>query len=311
MSAKTTVPPKLPTRPFKVPLGYSLVLISSLGFGFSVLYTYQSYRIKITKPLPSSDEIAAANAALPNIWKQKPQVDNVDADLERDEYWSGIKKRRKEMVGMASGVVLESAVGTGRNIGYYDAKKVWEVTMVDQSRALLDVCKKKWEHESERSKGKEGVPTAQFLVGDLGRDEVGQVLRSSFDGREQSKFDTVVQTMGLCSTPDPVKFLNNLGEVVKEDGRILLLEHGKSHYDWLNLLLDHTALDHAMEHGCWWNRDIGAIIEKSGLRVEEVKRFNFGTLWWIILRPQEKAKELPAVASKATASQPRAWWQIW
>jgi len=290
------------------------VLISSLGFGFAVLYTYQSYRVELRKPLPSLDEIDTVNASLSNTWKQKKRVDSVDADLEWDEYWSGITKRRKELVRMASGEVLESAVGTGRNVGLYDAKKVKGLTMVDQSRVLLDVCREKWTKESDRMKGKGGVPSAQFLVGDLGRDEVGHVLRSGTGaldtGDEANKFDTVVQTMGLCSTPDPVKFLDNLGQVVKQDGCILLLEHGKSHYDWLNQLLDHTALNHAKEHGCWWNRDIGAIIEKSQLRVEEVKRFNFGTLWWIILRPQEKPKELPIAVLKAQQSEP-SWWQIW
>lgn len=249
------------------------------------------------------------NASLADTWKQKKRVNEVDSDLEWDEWWSGITKKRRELVGQARGQVLESAVGTGRNVGLYDPEKVTGFTLVDQSQAMLDVCRAKWKDEKLQN----GLATAKFLVGDLGRDEVGKVLRhGQFEAGddEESKFDTVVQTMGLCSTPDPVKFLNNLGQVVKQDGKILLLEHGKGHHNWLNQLLERTSLAHAKEHGCWWDRDIGAIVEQSDLRVEEIKRYNFGTLWWIILRPQERAKEIPAAVSDERDRKSR-WWDFW
>ena len=98
-------------------------------------------------------------------------------------------------------------------------------------------------------------------------------------------FDTIVQTMGLCSTPQPAQILRNLGSIVKPTGgRILLLEHGRGHYDWLNRILDNRAPGHADQHGCWWNKDIGEIVEESGLEVVEMKRYHFGTTWWFILK---------------------------
>ena len=102
-------------------------------------------------------------------------------------------------------------------------------------------------------------------------------------------FDTVVQTMGLCSTSDPVRLLRHLGSLTDpEHGQILLLEHGRSHYAWLNDILDSLAKTHAMKHGCWWNRDIKKIVEESGLEVVTLKRYHFGTTWWIELRPSRK-----------------------
>ena len=94
--------------------------------------------------------------------------------------------------------------------------------------------------------------------------------------------------MGLCSTPQPSVLLAQLGSTVNPvNGQILLLEHGRSHYTWLNWILDKTAPAHADRHGCWWNRDIGKIAEESGLEIVKIKRYHLGTTWWIELKPKK------------------------
>jgi methyltransferase OMS1 len=102
------------------------------------------------------------------------------------------------------------------------------------------------------------------------------------------KFDTIIQSMGLCSHHSPVALLRNLGNACKEDGNIILLEHGKSHYDWLNRILDRFAEKHAETWGCWWNRDVEAILKESGLRVVKLRRYHFGTTYWIEAKPPSK-----------------------
>ncbi|EEP82477.1 conserved hypothetical protein [Uncinocarpus reesii 1704] len=72
-----------------------------------------------------------------------------------------------------------------------------------------------------------------------------------------------------------------------ERGQILLLEHGRSYYGWVNKLLDDLAPAHANQHGCWWNRDIGKIVEQSGLEIVESKRWHLGTTWKYVLRPRQ------------------------
>lgn len=105
-------------------------------------------------------------------------------------------------------------------------------------------------------------------------------------------YDTVLQTMGLCSTPDPVAHLRHLGTLAnQEHGQILLLEHGRSHYGWVNRILDNLAKHHADRYGCWWNRDIGRIVEESGLVVGRVRRYGLGTTWWVELRPRRRGEE--------------------
>ena len=87
------------------------------------------------------------------------------------------------------------------------------------------------------------------------------------DGQPLSKFptasfDTVVDSFGLCSHEDPVQVLQEASRVCKPNGRILLLEHGRAHYDFLNARLDSSAEAHHQKWGCYWNRDINAIIKQ-------------------------------------------------
>lgn len=107
------------------------------------------------------------------------------------------------------------------------------------------------------------------------------------------KYDTILQTFGLCSVADPGVLLANMAAVVKPDsGRIILLEHGRGWYDWINTKLDQFALPHFQRYGCWWNRDIEGIVREAagripGLEVVGVERpllTHFGTTLVIELR---------------------------
>lgn len=73
--------------------------------------------------------------------------------------------------------------------------------------------------------------------------------------------------------------------MVRPGGRLLLLEHGKASYDWLNEKLDAGAQKHHRTWGCWWNRDILGIVEAAGLEIESVSRWHFGTSYLIVARP--------------------------
>lgn len=105
------------------------------------------------------------------------------------------------------------------------------------------------------------------------------------------KFDTVVQSMGMCSHHSPVRLLQSLGDACKDDGKIILLEHGRSKYEWLNLILDRHAERHAETWGCWWNRDVEGILAQSGLRINKISRYHFGTTYWIEAQPPLRGME--------------------
>ena len=170
--------------------------------------------------------------------------------------------------------MLEASAGTGRNTKYYalgGARKVESLTFVDSSAPMLKLARRAFQQRSPDCKH------ARFVV----RDAATPGLRAPSGG----KFDTVLQSMGVCSHRSPVQLLRALGEACKPDGTIVLLEHGRSHYGWLNRILDRAADRHAHAWGCWWNRDVEAIVRASGLRVVTLKRYHLGTTYWIEAKP--------------------------
>lgn len=102
-----------------------------------------------------------------------------------------------------------------------------------------------------------------------------------------SSFDTVVDTFGLCTFEKPLDVLAEMQRVCKKDGKILLLEHGKSNWDWLTRYLDERAPAHAHKWGCWWNRDIDHIVRQSGLTIVQESRHHLGTNYLIVAKPQK------------------------
>lgn len=198
--------------------------------------------------------------------------------------------KRKDLISRVQGDVLEVSCGTGRNLSYYELGErrgtdlngraavlgCRSLTLVDLSPQMVAIAEEKFKELHPPDSG--SVPVS-FRAEDAGSVTVGS-------GKKY--YDTIVQTMGVCSMSDPVSTLRHLGEITEPvNGRILLLEHGRSYYGWLNRILDNLASAHADRHGCWWNRDIGKIVEESGLEVVEEKRWHFGTTWRFVLRPKQ------------------------
>ncbi|KAL1896496.1 hypothetical protein Sste5346_004530 [Sporothrix stenoceras] len=264
-----------------------------------------------------------------------------DASLDVPERIMGIKNERKKLAKESKGAVLEVAVGTGRNVGYYlwdpasftpdyvkssrtatedllngnrERPTITSYTGVDLSGEALGIA---------RTQLRVTVPAVASAIPkkaaaiDDDRVAVGTEVVNALDGKVRLirgdamqplplpanakesgvYYDTVVQTFGLCSVADPVKLIANMAAVVKPDtGRIVLLEHGRGWWSVVNSLLDKYAGSRFVRYGCWWNRDMEAIVSKAqeavpGLEVVSVKQpgwLQFGTLWKIELKVAEK-----------------------
>ncbi|KFZ04362.1 hypothetical protein V501_09185, partial [Pseudogymnoascus sp. VKM F-4519 (FW-2642)] len=226
------------------------------------------------------------------------------------------------MAAKARGKVCEVSVGTGRNMGFYEfgalmtgevegkekkgkkgeereeGGKVTSFTAVDKSPQMIAVAREKFSREHP------GVRGVQWVVQDASlplppppssssstSPTSSTTSPASSSSSSEQKYDTILQTMGLCSTPAPAALLLNLSNHLAPGGRILLLEHGRGYWGWLNNILDALAPGHAERFGCWWNREVGGILEEvekmGGLRVVEVRRRNWGTTWWVELRRAE------------------------
>lgn len=101
-----------------------------------------------------------------------------------------------------------------------------------------------------------------------------------------------VDTFGLCSVENPSATLTECARVCRDDGRVLLLEHGQTKsWGWLARYLDSGASQHARDWGCWWNRDIHALLAASGLSVVSHEVRHFGTTHIVIARPSSVAAD--------------------
>ena len=184
-----------------------------------------------------------------------------DADVTTHEYLSGIEGMRKSLLGHATGAVLEIGAGTGRNSALFSPTAVSSLTLVDFSLPMLQQAERKLAAADSSS----CIPT-RLLVADAAALPFAD-----------ASFDTTVDTFGLCSYEDPEKVLSELKRVTRSGGRILLLEHGSSSFDWLSNFLRRNECAHAHTFGCYWARDMSNIIAQAGLQPSHVERKHFGT----------------------------------
>lgn len=247
-------------------------------------------------------------------------ADTFDSEVGFSEWLMGINTKRARLAGMCTGHVLEASCGTGRNLGYFflgRGSSVESLTFVDLSPKMVEVCRRKWEALYSGSKKEQlrGGLQVRFLT--------GSVLANmpTPPGKTNGKYDTILQTMGLCSTSAPVELLVNLAQYLdtsNPDARILLLEHGRSYRKWLNTILDNSAEKHAEIHGCWFNREIASIVEeaaqKAGLEVVREKRWHFGTTSIFELKPTKTSTEKAVEQKKDVgeeAPKKGGWFGFW
>lgn len=267
--------------------GLSPRILTFMGVGLLSISTYCGY-------LYTSYRREAAKAAELNVPadvsdRYNSTASTFDADVATSETLMRLGRKRSDLIQQARGNVLEVSCGTGRNLGYYDLsngpRSCRSVSFVDLSPQMVEVTRQK-AREVLDSKVLQRVAFRQCDAGAVSTSVMPAAGRDAAGWMRPRYFDTVVQTMGLCSMPDPVRTLQHLGSITEpQKGQILLLEHGRSYYEWLNRVLDNLAPAHANRHGCWWNRDIGQIVRDSGLEVMEVKRWHLGTTWRVVLRP--------------------------
>jgi len=243
------------------------------------IYTLTAYTVYLYTTLSASPPAPPSSSPSPDHSpRYNTTAPTYDASVSLIEATTGINRRRRTLISQAHGHVLEACAGTGRNALWYDMQKVRSVAFVDKSGPMLEIARKKWRGMYPRDE------RAGFWVQGVG--EPLPIATENENGMPREGFTTIVQTMGICSTPDPSATLAHLGTLAHPtDGRILLLEHGRGHYGWINWILDRSAARHAEKHGCWYNRDVGAVVAKSGLVVEKAERSQFGTLWYVEARP--------------------------
>ncbi|CRK37826.1 hypothetical protein BN1723_015253 [Verticillium longisporum] len=300
---------------------YPLLAAGVVALGGGI---YVSMMISSFAGEPSADLEASPTGRPPQFTRESAR--QFDSSLDASEEAMGIISLRKDIGRLAMGHVLEVALGTGRNLAFYDwssivpsqnnmapekpdapQQAILSFTGVDISADMLGVAIDKLPMavpgmidmtptvSARTTSSGGGWREFAYLGGKI------RVAQCDIQGLlpppeptvcNDQKYDTVVQTFGLCSVSDPEKVLSNLASAVKlGTGRIILVEHGRGWWRLVNTLLDWSALAHYRKYGCWWNRDIVGIIESAakltpGLRIVRLERpfiTQLGTTVWIEL----------------------------
>ncbi len=168
---------------------------------------------------------------------------------------------RRELLDAVRGRTLEIGCGWGHNFPHYPAEASVAAFDLDQARVRAAA--------QRRSPIRLTVADAQHLAwGD-------------------QSFDSVVGTLVFCSIPQPELALAEVRRVLKPGGQLFLLEHVRSHREWLGKAQDWLAPAWLWATGdCHLNRNTEATVRAAGFEIERVKIGFGGLLKLMVAKPR-------------------------
>lgn len=170
---------------------------------------------------------------------------------------------RRRLFGDATGRVLDVACGVGTNARFLPPESTY--VGIDVSSDVL-------------------ARAEQRLQGRSRETTLHEMDAQNLDFPDDS-FDTVVSSMSTCTFPDPVEALAEMNRVCVPDGRVLLLEHGRSSVGPIARFQDWRADAHFEKHRCRWDQEPLAVAAESPLRVVDSSSAVLGMITAIEARP--------------------------
>ncbi len=162
-----------------------------------------------------------------------------------------VARLRAEWIPRAHGEVLEVGIGSGLNLAFYSAE-VHHVLGVDPSRELLALAHNR-------------IRLAHFKI-DLLLQSAEHALPLA-DGC----IDSAVVTWTLRSMTDPLQALREVKRVLKPEGHLIFVEHGRAPNSNVAIWQDRiTPLWKHIAGGCTLNRKIDELIRTAGFQVAEL-----------------------------------------
>jgi ubiquinone/menaquinone biosynthesis C-methylase UbiE len=162
-----------------------------------------------------------------------------------------IARRRKQIIPLARGRVLEIGMGSGLNLPFYNPDHIDFIWGLDPSEGLIKMAGQKAAR----------LPFRVHLMAISG-EEIPL---------ENHSADTVVVTYSLCSIPDVSKALKEMHRVLKPGGQLLFCEHGRSPdapvTRWQDAI---NPLWMKVSGGCHLNRPIPGLIRNSRFHINHL-----------------------------------------
>ena len=161
-------------------------------------------------------------------------------------------KQRAKVVPLAKGNVLEIGIGSGLNLSFYDKDKVNSLIGIDPSIETWTL--------NENLTQELGFEFNYFQTG---------AEKLPIDNQS---IDTVVITYTLCTIPNANLAFEEIRRVLKPNGKILFVEHGKAPdaqvLKWQNRI---NPMWKKIGGGCNLNRDIPQIFQHNGFKIPDLK----------------------------------------
>jgi len=155
----------------------------------------------------------------------------------------GLRAHRRRLMRGLSGRVLELGAGTGANARANPSPAV----AVDRNLAFL---------KRARARGLR----AEAVCADA----------RALPFRDGA-FDQAVESLVFCSLPEPERCLAELSRVVKPGGQLRMLDHVRARGGWARFQRALSPAWLALTGECHLDRDVTAMIERTGLRVERLE----------------------------------------
>jgi ubiquinone/menaquinone biosynthesis C-methylase UbiE len=160
---------------------------------------------------------------------------------------ASLAERRRRLLSGLEGAVLELGAGTGRSLPYYEAAD--EVVLVEPNPELRELLEQR-------------LPQARVPVA------VVDALAEELPFPNET-FDTVVMVLVLCSVDRPDLVLAEARRVLKQGGRLLLVEHVRAGGAW-GCFQDLTSpLHRFVSCGCAPNRRTAQAVRNAGFELSE------------------------------------------
>jgi ubiquinone/menaquinone biosynthesis C-methylase UbiE len=169
---------------------------------------------------------------------------------------------------LLSGETIEVGVGSGLNMPFYSAA-VTRAVGVDLSQAMLG-------HARERASN---LAIQCALV---------QADAEALPFPDAT-FDTVAISLALCTIPDLVQALLELGRVCRPGGRVVMLEHVRSTARPLAALQSLLSPLNERAIGCHLDRDTFSLARSLGFSIDETQTRFFDAVRLVVARPPASA----------------------
>lgn len=157
-----------------------------------------------------------------------------------------LNRFRKSVVPEAGGNVLEVGPGTGANSRFMNKDKIDALTVVDIAikKTALASLQRKFDKVDFLEQSVENLP---------------------FD---DGTFDTILFTLVFCSVQNPEKGLSELKRVLKDNGKLIFIEHVRPDGYKMRKFADKANnCWNSLSNGCNLNRETLKTIEKAGFTI--------------------------------------------